>query len=241
MNVINLHPDAKAPVPAVELLREANHRIANHLGLLTALVETQIKGIDRGPETLSRDEARKMLQATVGKLVGVSRLHHWLSEQGRLDGVSLSDYIVDVCTSLTSSLGLSGRVYFVHFWAANCRLSPEQAQYIGLLINEIMINALKHAHPAGLPVQLEIRCEKQADGRMTITIGDDGVGLPEGTNASAEGVGFKLIRTLAKSLNAELRIESDSLGLTFVITLPPAGAVKNLAAVGGQQEVSCSS
>jgi two-component sensor histidine kinase len=109
---------------------------------------------------------------------------------------------------------------------------PEQAQYLGLLLNEVMINALKHAHPTGLPVQLEICCERRANGRVTIVIADDGVGLSEAENAN--GVGFKLIHALAKSLNAELRIESDSLGLTLILTLPPGvDALKCLSVVAG--------
>ena len=234
MNLVILHSDAQTAVPATELLREASHRISNHLGLLTGMVHTQIDRIDQGPENLSREAVKELLQATAGRLVSVSRLHHWLSEQSHLESIFLSDYVVEVCTSLVSSLSLSERVYFAYTWAADCRLSPEQAQYIGLLINEIIVNALKHAHPTGLPVQLEIRCERHANGRVTVIIGDDGVGLPEGKNGSAEGVGFKLIRALAKSLNAELRIESDSLGLTFVITMPPEMyAVKCLSIVGG--------
>jgi two-component sensor histidine kinase len=172
-----------------------------------------------------------MLVATTGKLVSVSRLHHWLSEQSHAESIFLSDYLVDLCASLVSSLGLSGRMYFVHKWMADCRLLPEQAQYLGLLINEVMINALKHAHPTGLPVQLEICCERRANGRVTIVIADDGVGLSEEENS--KGVGFKLIHALAKSLNAELRIESDSLGLTHIITLPAGvDAVKCLSVVG---------
>ena len=234
MNLVILHSDAQPVVPATELLREANHRISNHLGLLMSMVHTQIDRIDQGPENLSREAAKEMLQATAGRLVSVSRLHHWLSEQSPFESTFLSDYAVELCSSLVSSLNLSERVYFAYTWAADCRLSPEQAQYIGLLINEIMVNALKHAHPTGLPVQLEIRCERHADGRVTIIIGDDGVGLPEGKNVGTGGVGFKLIRALTKSLNAELRIESNSLGLTFVITLPPeVYAVKCLSIVGG--------
>jgi two-component sensor histidine kinase len=233
MSSINLVSETKAPEPTGDLLREANHRISNHLALLTAMVRSQISGIDKGPELVSRAAAREMLVATTGKLVSVSRLHHWLSEQSHVENIFLSEYLVDLCASLVSSLDLSERVYFVHHWRADCRLSPEQAQYLGLLLNEVMINALKHAHPTGLPVQLEIRCERHADGRVTIVIADDGVGLPE-EDIGAGGVGFKLIRALAQSLNAELRIESDSLGLTLIVTLPPnVDAVKCLSVVGG--------
>jgi two-component sensor histidine kinase len=232
MSSVNLVSETKAPAPTGELLREANHRISNHLALLTAMVRSQISGIDKGPELLSRAAARELLIATTGKLVSVSRLHHRLSEQSHLEAIFLSDHVVDLCASLVSSLDLSERLHFVHHWRADCRLQPEQAQYLGLLINEVMINALKHAHPTGLPVQIEIRCARRDDGRLTITIGDDGVGLPE-EDIGVGGVGFKLIRALTKSLNAELKIESDSLGLTFVITLPPMDVVPSLSIVGG--------
>jgi two-component sensor histidine kinase len=231
MSSINLVSETKIPAPTGDMLREANHRISNHLALLTAMVRSQMVGIDKGPEVLSRAAAKEMLVATSGKLVSVSRLHRCLSEQSSVESIFLSDYLVDLCASLVSSLGLSERMYFAHKWMADCRLLPEQAQYLGLLINEVMINALKHAHPTGLPVQLEIRCERGANGRVTIVIADDGVGLSEEENA--RGVGFKLIHALAKSLNAELRIESDSLGLTHIITLPASvDAVKCLSVVG---------
>lgn len=232
MNIVNLHPDAKAAVPA-ELLHETNHRIANHLGLLVAMLRTQINGIGKGPQILSRDAAKEMLQATAGKLVSVSYLHHRLSEQPQLEGIVLSSYVADLCRAFVSSLSLGARVHFVHKWAADCRLSSDQAQYIGLILNEVLVNALKHAHPTGLPVQIEISCQARADGQVAIAIGDDGVGLSEDESMRAGGVGFNLIRALTKSLNADLKIESDSLGLTFVITLPAVDAVKGLSAVGG--------
>jgi two-component sensor histidine kinase len=233
MKSMHLHSVPQTAAPESDLLREANHRIANHLGVLVSMVQAQISRIDQGPGKLSRDAAKTMLQATAGMLVSVSRLHHLLSEQSQFDKIFLFDHVVEVCTSLVSSLGLKERVFFVHKWAADCRLSPEQAQYIGLLINEILVNAIKHAHPTGLPVQIEIRCERHDNGRVTLSIGDDGVGLPEGTDASAKGAGFKLIHMLANLLGADLGIESDSLGLTFVITLPPeVQAVKCLSVVG---------
>jgi two-component sensor histidine kinase len=232
MSSINLVSDAEPAAPAPELTREANHRISNHLTLLTGMVHSHMRGIDKGPHTLSRKAAKEILEAIAGKLVSASRLHHRLSEQPYAEGIFLSDHVVDVCASLVSSLDLSQRVYFVHNWRADCRLLPEQAQYLGLLINEIMINALKHAHPTGLPVQLEIRCERRANGRVTIVIADDGVGLSEEENT--KGVGFKLIRALTQSLNAELRIESNSLGLTHIITLPASvDVVRCLSVVEG--------
>ena len=85
------------------------------------------------------------------------------------------------------------------------------------------MNAVKYAHPSGVPVQMSIDCSRGADGNVVLEIADDGVGLPEGFDAERDGgVGFRLIRSLASQLGAKLEIESDSMGLAFRLRLPAA-------------------
>ena len=231
MSVSEVKSPAAIPMPAIDMLREANHRISNHLSLLVGMVQTQASAVARGPETLSRDAARAMLQETVGKIVSVGHLHRRLADQPHKADINLCDYLLEACATLVSSLALGERVSLVQRLTANCHVTPEQAQQIGLMVSEIIMNSVKHAHPTGIPVQIALGCRREADGRLTIEIGDDGVGLPEGADASAKGgVGFKLIRSLAQALKAELRIESDALGLTFLITLPPAVQALGIAA-----------
>ena len=84
------------------------------------------------------------------------------------------------------------------------------------------MNAIKYAHPSGIPVRIEIACSRKADGGLLLTISDDGVGLPEGFDAEQDGgMGFKMIRTLAGSLKAGLEIQSTSLGLSLCLDVPP--------------------
>lgn len=206
----------------IELLRETNHRIANHLSLLVGMIQTQASAVGRGPELVPRDHARSLLQEAAGKVVSVSHLHRRLSDRPHQEGIHASDYLIESVSALISSLALGPRVGIVQHLNADCIISPEQAQKVGLLVNEIVMNAIKHAHPTGIPVQIAIGCRRETNGRFTIEVGDDGVGLPEGSSATMKGgVGFRLIRSLAQSLDAELRIESDALGLSFFITLPP--------------------
>ena len=153
-------------------------------------------------------------------MVSISHLHRRLSNRPLQEGIHVSDYLVESTSALINSLALGHRVGLVQHLNADCIITPEQAQRVGLMVNEIVMNAVKHAHPTGIPVQIAIGCRREANGRFTIEVGDDGVGLPEGSDGTAKGgVGFRLIRSLAQSLDAELRIESDALGYLF-ITLP---------------------
>ena len=231
MSVTEIRGEGKIPLPAVDMLREANHRISNHLTLLVGMVQTQANALIRGPEMLSRASAHAMLQETVGKIVSVGHLHRRLAGQPGKGDINLCDYLVEACATLVSSLSLGGRVSLVQRLTANCHVTPEQAQKIGLMVSEIIMNSIKHAHPTGIPVQIALACRREENGRLTIEIADDGVGLPEGTDSSAKGgVGFRLIHSLAQALNADLRIESDSLGLSFLITLPAAVKAIGIAA-----------
>jgi two-component sensor histidine kinase len=232
MSVSEVRFEGKAPIPDIDMLREANHRISNHLSLLVGLVQNQANSVAKGPKTLSREAAKAMLQETAGKIVSIGHLHRRLAETSHKTDINLCDYLVGACAALVSSLSLGERVSLVQRLTANCHVTPEQAQQIGLMVSEIIMNAVKHAHPTGIPVQVSLGCRREADGRLTIEVGDDGVGLPEDADSSAQGgVGFKLIHSLAQALQADLRIESDALGLTFLITLPPAVQALAIAAI----------
>jgi two-component sensor histidine kinase len=231
MSVTEIRGEGKVPLPGVDMLREANHRISNHLSLLASMVQTQARAVARGPEMVSRDAARAMLQETAGKIVSVGHLHRRLADQPAKGEINLCDYLVEACATLVASLSLGERISLVQRLTANCHVTPEQAQQIGLMVSEIIMNSVKHAHPTGVPVQVALGCRREDDGRLTIEIGDDGVGLPETVERNAKGgVGFRLIHSLAQALNADLRIESDSLGLTFLVTLPPAVKALGIAA-----------
>ena len=231
MSVTEIRGEGKIPLPAIDMLREANHRISNHLTLLVGMVQAQANAVMKGPKILSRDSASAILQETAGKIVSVGHLHRRLADQPGKADINLCDYLVEACATLVSSLSLGDRVSLVQRLTANCHVTPEQAQQIGLLVSEIIMNSIKHAHPTGIPVQIALACRREENGRLTIEIADDGVGLPEGTDSSAKGgVGFRLIHSLAQALNADLRIESDSLGLSFLITLPAAVKAIGIAA-----------
>jgi len=162
-----------------------------------------------------------MMQGIAGKIMSVGHLHRRLANAPDLGDLDLADYLIEHSASLVASLGLSERVHIAHKLDANCRIHADQAQPLALIVGEVVMNALKHAHPTGLPIQMMISCCRNTDGCMTIEIGDDGVGLPEDFDPELDGgVGFRLIRSLSDKLRAKLSIVSDSLGLSFHLRLP---------------------
>jgi two-component sensor histidine kinase len=95
------------------------------------------------------------------------------------------------------------------------------AQPIALILCEIFINAMKYAHPAGVPLNMVVDCEPAADGRLVLSVTDDGVGLPEGfVPEQSSGLGLKVMYRLAAEIGGELQIVSTNLGLCSRLSLP---------------------
>jgi two-component sensor histidine kinase len=208
--------------PELDRLREANHRIANHLTVIVGMVQRQAAKLAKGPRSPLRDEAVGTLRDAASKIVMIGHLHRRLAAHPHSDAIDLAGYLIESCTDLTASLSMGGGIHLMQRLDANCRVSPEQAQQIGLMVSEMIMNAVQHAHPAGLPVQISLGCHHGRDNRIQLTIADDGVGLPEGFDLKrSSGTGLRLIYSIAAALDADLELESDSLGLSFRLLLPP--------------------
>jgi two-component sensor histidine kinase len=100
-------------------------------------------------------------------------------------------------------------------------IDPRHALHAGLITAELLTNASKYAHPTGLAVKVDIRCETNGDGSFLVEVKDDGVGFPESFDPSTDGgLGFQLMRALANGLDAELQFQHDSLGVCARLVRP---------------------
>jgi two-component sensor histidine kinase len=208
---------------AFSAAKEADHRISNQLAVVASMVQMQASSLAHGPEMLSRLEVRTMLRETAGKIASIAHLHRKLAQQENVDRIELGEYLIEICAILASSVAPRNRVGFVQRLDKNCFVTPQQLHAIGLIVNEIVTNSIKHAHPTDIPVEIRIACRHAPDGEIEIDIQDDGVGLPEGFDHNAQtGIGFRMIRSLADSLHATTAFESDSLGMSFRLLVPRA-------------------
>jgi two-component sensor histidine kinase len=207
-----------------DLLAEANHRIANSLTLLVGMVRMQAVSVKKGSETLTQAEVRQLLDGVAARINTISQLHRILSRSGSEGAVSLKPHLSEVTDALVAALSSPEQAVRVVHSGGDCIVLMRQVQPIVLILCEVFINAMKHAHPAGVPLVMTVDCAPSQDGRLVLSISDDGVGLPEGFDVARGGMGFKVMRSLATEIGADLQIVPTPLGLTFRLSLP-AGAM----------------
>jgi two-component sensor histidine kinase len=210
-NVIPLHPAV-----AVQPATEADHRIANHLALIVSAVEVKRRTVEKGPAMVSKAEVSAYLRSISGIVVSTAELHRTLARQPDDRKFDLGPFVWRICSLFLSSLEMNGRATLNEVLDVDCFVSAGQAHTIGLLVTEVLTNAIKHAHPTGLPVAINLACRRGQGQNLVVEISDDGIGLPENFDPiTSGGVGFKLIRSLSDSLGASMTVDSDSLGTTF--------------------------
>jgi two-component sensor histidine kinase len=205
----------------VVLDREADHRIANNLGLIVSLLRLRARAVEQKSGTIERAEVGQLLEEVAARVDTVARLHRMLSHSQHETVVDLGDYLRELCASLTSSTSSGGSVRFSHLIDSTCVLPPEQVLTLGLLVSELITNSVKYAHPTGLPVQIEIQCRQNGTGDLMVEIADDGVGLPENFDPKVDGgLGLRVVRSLAAQLGATIRFESNALGTRVRLEMP---------------------
>jgi two-component sensor histidine kinase len=223
-----LHQTNESPFAAhngMALDQEADHRIANNLGLIIGLLRMRSRAVVQGSGRMDRQEVGELLEDIAARVEAVARLHRMLSQSYRHALVDLGGYLRELCTSLTTSLSAHARVVCTHETDASCVLPPDQVLTVGLLVSELVTNSVKHAHPTGLPVKMEIRCGQTATGNLVIDIADDGIGLPENFDPTVDGgLGLRVVRSLAAQLRATIAFQSSPLGTNVRIELPAAAA-----------------
>jgi two-component sensor histidine kinase len=212
-------PEKQAPHS--DVVAEANHRIANSLAVLVSMVRMQSAAAKKHADSFSNAEVRRLLDGIAARISTVSQLHRIISQAGTDGAICLKPHLHDVTDALVAALSSPEQAVKVVYTGGDCMVQMRQVQPIVLILCEIFINAIKYAHPTGVPLIMLVDCSVGGDGRLVLTISDDGVGLPEGFDCEQSGgMGFKVMRRLAAELGGELQIQSTHLGLNCRLSLP---------------------
>ncbi|WP_162916835.1 sensor histidine kinase [Dongia deserti] len=199
----------------------AHHRVANSLALLASIVRMQASAFGKRPDMVSCDEVRTVLEELGNRVHTIARLHGRLAA-GPPDGaVALGDYLRDVAAAVVSALSAAGQVRLRFACEKDCLVAPERALPLGLIVAELVTNAVKYAHPAGVAGEISVACGVADDQTVTIEVSDDGIGLPEGFDPMKNGnLGLQLVRCLASELAARISFAHDPLGTSFELKMP---------------------
>jgi len=201
----------------VALLKEVHHRVKNNLQIVASLLNLQA-------DRTVNPEAVAALLDTRNRVRSMALLHEVLYRSENLARIDLSTYIGELCLHLLRSFGQAiGRIQ-VEQQVAAVSLPLEQAVPCGLIINELVTNALKYGFPDGKTGRVLVEVVLN-DGQLTLVVSDNGAGLPQGFEPGASSsLGLQLVTNLAGQLGGSLEWEPGAEGgALFRVRFPAPG------------------
>lgn len=187
-----------------QLMRELNHRVKNNLQLITSLLNTQAA-------QLSDAEARNHLELARNRIVSIGLIHQKLYRDQKALTLDLAEYIVDLSRYLIESSGDSGSIGLSsELTALQTRL--EVAVHIGLVVNELITNSIKHAWKSSdKDKRISLRSEYQPEEHCYhLIVADNGKGFDSGMMQNSDSFGLELVASIVDQYDGQLDIESSA-------------------------------
>lgn len=191
------------------LLKELYHRVKNNLQLIISLFNLQAG-------TLSDAGARRALQEAAARVHAMALVHERLYQSRTPGTIALDDYVGELCEQLAGAACASQRGIDIVRRVAHIDIGLDIAVPLGLLLNELVTNSLKHAFPdkrsGSISVVIEPDpCAGAADDGLRLRVSDDGIGLPpDASRTSTQTLGLRLVGALSEQLHGQLSFGADS-------------------------------
>ncbi|EPR44538.1 signal transduction histidine kinase [Desulfovibrio sp. X2] len=186
------------------MLREIHHRVKNNLQIVSSLLMLQA---DSHRDPVLQD----LLRQSRDRIAAMASVHDQLYRSENLAGIRMDEQIEQIGRRLVAGLA-GGRSIAFECDCPPLELSIEQAVPLGLLLSELLTNALKHAFPGGRQGRVRVTAREEEDA-VVIVVHDDGVGLPQDFDAATGGsLGMQLVAGLAAQLRGTISFSSASGG-----------------------------
>jgi PAS domain S-box-containing protein len=181
------------------LLREVHHRVKNNMQVISSLLEMQADSVGdarmAGPFAESQNRVRSM-----------SLIHEQLYQSDDLANIDVRTYIEVLTAQLAHSFGDARKVE-IGLEIEDLELDIDQSLSCGLIINELVVNAYKHAFPDQQEGSIRVSLLRDPEGDALLSVSDDGQGLVESLqDSSRQGLGTSLIRMLVKQLRGTMTV-----------------------------------
>lgn len=179
------------------MFQELQHRVANNMTFVAALLHLQKRKVIADPSTASSalDEAQSRIET-------MSRIHRRLYDPASVD-LPVAQYFQEICSDLLQATGAKNIVCMVDM--PTIRLDIARLTTLSLLVTELVTNSLKHAF-ADNGGTITLKLEQLDPARLALTVSDNGRGLPKGVDlADSKGLGTRIVQSLAAQLGGELK------------------------------------
>lgn len=195
------------------LFKELHHRVKNNLQVVTSLIMMQSL---RFPQP----ELQQSFQQTMDRVRAMGLVHELLYQQEHSDRLHFGNYLAALCRSLGDSQGAAARGIEIACHPAEAEIDLHLAIPAGLIVNELLTNALKYAFPDGRNGRIDIAFSRD-DGTCRLEISDNGIGADPEKPAKGTGLGTLIVKNLAAQLSATYSVTSAPEAGTRVSLLFP--------------------
>lgn len=190
------------------LLEEMRHRIANSLQIIASILILKARAVQSA-------ESRGHLQDAHDRVISIATIQEQLRE-GTVD-LDVPPYLTKLCESLSASMIRESRPIVLSVVADTASVNPREAVSLGLVVTELVINALKHAFPDGRSGKVVVRYQGNALG-WVLSVEDDGIGMPQPAVQRHVGLGTSMVSALATQMGARIETFDLSPGTKVALT-----------------------
>ena len=196
------------------LLREVNHRVGNSLQIIASLLHLQAN-------SSTQDGVKAALTNAMGRVAAVAQVHRRLYTSHDLKSVLLNQYLEALLEDLRRSAE-GNKMSRLTLKAEPIEIDPDRAVAIGIIVNELVMNAVKYAYPEGAgPIHIVLNAHGDD---LELSIADDGVGLNVKTDPRSTGMGQRIVTAMAQKLDASVERDPSHAGTRIVLRFRRANA-----------------
>src|ERR1700730_2415725 len=203
------------------LLQELTHRVKNSLQIIAAMVSIEARSHKSG-------EGKAALERVSHRINALGQLYSKLSEANTVEAVDAATYLDELCRDLIASVHKESGTSIVLKTDIESEFLPtDRAITIGLMVNELVTNAVKYAFPGNTTGTVLVTL-KRVPGELRLTVADNGQGID--FRRTDSGLGGRLVEGFAQQLGGQLKRESGDKGAIVCLTLPSREASYDLGA-----------
>ena len=191
------------------LLKEIHHRVKNNLQVISSILNLQSSFVHD-------DKTLDLLQESRNRIRSMAMIHENLYRTTNFASINFSGYILNLATNLVSTYRLSEEFVELKYEMEQVDLVLDQAIPCGLLVNELITNAIKYAFPNNRKGIITIELKEKGD-NIELLISDNGIGLPDNfIIEESDTLGLQLVLTLVEQLDGQIQL-MNSPGTEFLI------------------------